>query len=97
MKLTPQILPKSSFFSILIPSWNNLELLRLCVESVKIISAFSHQIIVHVNDGSDGTLEWVRSQKWPIPIRRKTYAFPDFGESVASARLKRGLPSPADA
>ncbi|MFC5523449.1 glycosyltransferase family 2 protein [Polaromonas jejuensis] len=48
--------------SIVIPSWNNLALLKLCVESVKANSAFEHQIIVHVNDGSDGSLEWVRSQ-----------------------------------
>jgi GT2 family glycosyltransferase len=50
-------------FSILIPSWNNLELLKLCVRSIRENSTLSHQIIVHVNDGSDGTLEWVRAQK----------------------------------
>ncbi len=49
-------------FSILIPTWNNLELLQLCVRSIRQNSAFPHQIIVHVNDGSDGTLDWVRSQ-----------------------------------
>ena len=50
-------------FSILIPTWNNLELLKLCVRSVRENSTFAHQIIVHVNDGSDGTLEWVRTQQ----------------------------------
>jgi GT2 family glycosyltransferase len=50
-------------FSILIPTWNNLELLKLCVRSIRENSTLSHQIIVHVNDGSDGTLEWVRAQK----------------------------------
>jgi glycosyltransferase involved in cell wall biosynthesis len=50
-------------FSILIPTWNNLELLKLCVRSVRENSTFVHQIIVHVNDGSDGTLEWVRTQQ----------------------------------
>lgn len=49
-------------FSILIPSWNNLEYLKLCVESIEKHSRFGHEIIVHVNDGSDGTLEWVRSR-----------------------------------
>ncbi len=49
-------------FSILIPSWNNLEYLKLCVESLEKHSRFEHEIIVHVNDGSDGTLEWVRSR-----------------------------------
>jgi glycosyltransferase involved in cell wall biosynthesis len=47
-------------FSIVIPTWNNLAYLRLCVDSVRRNSAHTHQIIVHVNDGSDGTREWVR-------------------------------------
>ncbi|MEO6032192.1 MAG: glycosyltransferase [Burkholderiaceae bacterium] len=46
-------------FSILIPSWNNLESLRLCVQSIRKNSMQPHQIIVHVNDGSDGTREWL--------------------------------------
>ena len=50
-------------FSILIPSWNNLDLLKLCVHSIHQNSSFSHQIIVHVNDGSDGTLDWVQTQQ----------------------------------
>jgi GT2 family glycosyltransferase len=50
-------------FSILIPTWNNLELLKLCVRSIRENSKHTHQIIVHVNDGGDGTLEWVRSQQ----------------------------------
>lgn len=50
-------------FSILIPTWNNLTYLRLCVESIRRHSAHEHQIIVHVNDGSDGTLDWVRAEE----------------------------------
>lgn len=49
-------------FSILIPTWNNLALLQLCIRSIRENSAYPHQIIVHVNDGSDGTLDWVRAQ-----------------------------------
>ena len=48
-------------FSILIPSWNNLPFLKLCVDSIRRHSAYDHQIIIHVNDGSDGTLEWVKA------------------------------------
>ncbi len=47
-------------FSILIPTWNNLEFLKLCVKSIKKNSTFKHEILIHVNDGSDGTLEWVK-------------------------------------
>jgi glycosyltransferase involved in cell wall biosynthesis len=49
-------------FSIVIPSWNNLAMLSCCINSIRKNSALKHQIIVHVNDGSDGTLDWVKSQ-----------------------------------
>ena len=50
-------------FSILIPSWNNKAFLQLCIESIQKNSVFQHQIIVHVNDGSDGTLELLEAQR----------------------------------
>ncbi|VVE27458.1 glycosyl transferase [Pandoraea communis] len=49
-------------FSIIVPTWNNLALLQLCVRSIRQNSRHQHQIIVHVNDGSDGSLEWVRAE-----------------------------------
>lgn len=49
-------------FSIVLPTWNNLPLLKLCVRSIRENSAYPHQIIVHVNDGSDGSLAWVQSE-----------------------------------
>ncbi len=49
-------------FSIIIPSWNNLAYLKLCVESLKKHSKHEHEILVHLNDGSDGSFEWVKSQ-----------------------------------
>ncbi len=49
-------------FSIIIPTWNNLDLLKLCIRSIRDNSAYPHQIIVHVNDGSDGSLAWIREQ-----------------------------------
>lgn len=47
-------------FSIVIPTWNNLTYVRLCVESIRKHSRFEHEIILHVNDGDDGTLAWAR-------------------------------------
>ena len=47
-------------FSIVIPTWNNLPFLKLAVESIRRHSAYPHQILVHVNDGTDGSLAWVR-------------------------------------
>jgi GT2 family glycosyltransferase len=48
--------------SILIPTWNNLPYLKLCIDSLRRHTASPHEILVHVNDGSDGTLQWVREQ-----------------------------------
>lgn len=50
-------------FSILIPTWNNLPYLKLCIQSIRKHSCFQHQIIVHVNDGSDGTLDWIKREE----------------------------------
>lgn len=49
-------------FSILIPSWNNLDYLKCCINSIRKNSRYQHEIIVHVNEGKDGTLEWVKEQ-----------------------------------
>ena len=58
-------------FSILIPSWNNLEFLKLCINSIKKNSHFHHQIVVHINEGSDGTLEWVNEQNLSYSYSKK--------------------------
>jgi len=47
-------------FSILIPSYNNLEYLKLCIKSIIKNSKFKHQIIIHVNEGTDGTLDFLK-------------------------------------
>ncbi len=47
-------------FSILIPTWNNLDYLKNCIESINQHSTHRHQIVVFVNEGTDGTLEWLK-------------------------------------
>jgi glycosyltransferase involved in cell wall biosynthesis len=47
-------------FSILIPTWNNLKYLSACVDSIKKYSHFDHEIILHINDGSDGTIDYAK-------------------------------------
>jgi glycosyltransferase involved in cell wall biosynthesis len=47
-------------FSILIPSYNNLSYLKLCIKSIINNSKFNHQIIIHVNEGTDGTLDYLK-------------------------------------
>lgn len=53
-----------SKFSILIPSWNNLPYLKLCIHSIEKNSSFKHQIIIHVNEGLDNTLQWVKESNY---------------------------------
>ena len=49
-------------FSILIPTFNNIEYLKICLNSIRKNSKFSHQIILHINDGSDGTRSYANSE-----------------------------------
>ena len=46
-------------FSIIIPTYNNLEYLKLCIKSIRQNSKFNHQIVPHVNIGSDKTSEFL--------------------------------------
>ena len=48
-------------FSIIIPTLNNLPYLKLCIKSIKKNSRYDHEIIPHVNVGTDGTLEYLKS------------------------------------
>ena len=48
--------------SIVIPTYNNLDYLKLCLKSLKKNSSFKHEIIIHINDGSDGTLNFVKDE-----------------------------------
>ena len=47
-------------FSIIIPTFNNLDYLKLCIKSLKKNSKFNHEVIVFINEGIDGTLEYVK-------------------------------------
>ncbi len=64
-KITFHKYPESEkpVFSILIPSWNNLALLKLCIESIRKNSTYHHQVIVHANEATDGTLDWLVENK----------------------------------
>ena len=47
-------------FSIVIPTFNNLNYLKLCLKSIKKNSSYNHQIIIFVNEGNDGTLNTLK-------------------------------------
>ena len=53
----------SPILTIVIPTWNHLLHLQTCVASIRRNTQLPYQLVVHVNDGSDGTLDWVRRQR----------------------------------
>ncbi|OHX68615.1 family 2 glycosyl transferase [Flammeovirga pacifica] len=50
-------------FSVLIPTWNNINYLKLCIEGLKKNSTTNLQLIIIINEGEDGTLKWVMEQE----------------------------------
>ena len=50
-------------FSIVIPTLNNINYLKLCIKSIKNNSNFNHEIIIHVNQGTDETIEFLKNEK----------------------------------
>jgi len=48
-------------FSIIIPSWNNLNYLKICINSIKKNSLYNHDINVHLNEGTDGSLDFLKN------------------------------------
>ncbi len=49
-------------FSIIIPTFNNIDYLKLCISSIKKNSKYNHEIIVHINKGNDGTLDFIKKE-----------------------------------
>jgi glycosyltransferase involved in cell wall biosynthesis len=54
-----QLENEDCLFSIVIPSWNNLAFLKTCIDSLQKNSRYRHQIIIHLNEGIDGSREWI--------------------------------------
>ena len=63
-------------FSILIPSFNNLEYLKTCIDSLKKNSEYTHQIIVHINEGTDGSLEYVNENNLEYTFSNENIGMP---------------------
>ena len=56
-------------FSIIIPTLNNLNYLRLCIKSLRANSTYTHQIIPHVNIGEDGTVDFLKKKTYNIHLQ----------------------------
>ena len=49
--------------SIIIPTFNNLKYLDLCINSIKKNSYFNNEILLHINEGTDGSLKFAKEKK----------------------------------
>ena len=49
--------------SIICPTYNNLEYLKLFIKSIRNNSFYNHELIFHINDGSDGSLEYIKKEQ----------------------------------
>jgi len=65
-------------FSIIIPTFNNFNYLKICIDSIKKNSKFNHEIILHINDGSDGSLKYAKQNNL-----RHTYSNNNIGLCTA--------------
>ena len=46
--------------SIIIPTYNNLPYLRKCIESIGKNSFYDNEILVHINEGKDGSIQYIK-------------------------------------
>ena len=49
--------------AVIIPTFNNFNYLKLCLSSIKKNSLYDHEIIIHVNEGTDGTKDFIKSNE----------------------------------
>ncbi len=49
-------------FSIIVPTLNNLDYLKILISSIKKNSSFDHEIIVHVNENLDDTIVFLKEE-----------------------------------
>ena len=50
-------------FSIIVPTLNNLDYLKILINSIKKNSINEHEVIVHVNENSDNTTDFLKRNK----------------------------------
>ena len=58
-------------FSVIIPTYNNINYLKICLDSLKKNSKFNHEIILHVNEGVDGSLDYVKKNNFLFTYSEK--------------------------
>ena len=62
-------------FSIIIPTLNNINYLKVCLDSLNKNSSLNNEILVHVSIGNDGTTEYLKQKKI-------NYTFTDYNAGI---------------
>jgi len=76
-------------FSVIIPTFNNINYLKLCIKSLKNNSAHDHELIFHVNEGIDGTLEFIKKSGYKFSYSKvNSGVCVAFNEAVKLAKNK---------
>ena len=75
-------------FSILIPSYNNIDYLKICIESLEKNSKFNHQIIIHINEGSDGSLDYIKKKNLDYTYSENNIGMPKALNSASKLSTK---------
>ena len=71
-------------FSIIIPSLNNLDYLKNCINSIRKNSLYNHEIIVHANIAEDGTLNYLKENKIKFTHTKYNSGIPEGVNKAAS-------------
>ena len=58
-------------FSVIIPTFNNLNYLKLCILSLKKNSIHDHELIFHINEGVDGSLDFIKDLGYKFSYSKK--------------------------
>ena len=75
--------------SILIPTYNNFNYLKLCLKSLVKNSSFEHEILFHINDGSDGTLNFIRKSGYKYTYSEKNIGLCSAINTVSKLATKK--------
>lgn len=62
--------------SIIIPTYNGLDLLQRCISSIRKYTEAPHEIIIVDNASTDGTVQWCRREKLPFISLPRNEGFP---------------------
>ena len=49
--------------SIIVPTYNNIKYLKFFLSSLTKNSKYEHELVIHINNGSDGTVDYISNNK----------------------------------